>query len=611
MRQRFTWLMLVAGSVAIAPLLVAPPALAFTPVSELKDVPPDHWAYNAIKTLVEKYQIMEGFPDNTFKGTRYVSRFELAAALAKVMARVDEMVSAATGEAPQPSHLAPSVSPEDLRTIARLQQEFKDELTILKGRVDTQDQRLTTLEKRLRLGGSLEGFYRIHTVNPLVATRNVQELDNLRLATTLKLDANMAPDVAYRGQLTLFNSGVQSLANGHLSTEGGVPGSPYDVATPLYVRRSYLSWTPAWGGVQVGMMTFSDSLKVGSTLLNEFRAAPIWPAAESGYGFVGTPPLQPPGVARSGAAQLVLTPVNPLATLPEPAGRIHWNPGVNVAEDLLDPNSVWSVNTGSAPSAVVDATWGPVEVGGGVHYGSPGASSQLALSDLPRTFPLVADYYHGYALGKVGLDLGWLHWGVYGHADNAVLGQVTNTAAIQGKGWGSALDIGSDALGFSLGHAETTRRDYDPNAYYDETSGFLVSNSLFGTGVGLGIGVKVGNSPATGTASRKLSFMPYGWASTGAYVKLPGISILQSETIAAQTTGSDLLTSDFGSGLTAIVEMQIHPALPALMIEYDMGRFYGTSGTPSPSGNAGNDNQLIGGAASTHEQILVGTSLSF
>ena len=44
---------LVAGTFGFAP-----PAMAFTPVSELKDVAPDHWAYASIQSLIEKYALM-------------------------------------------------------------------------------------------------------------------------------------------------------------------------------------------------------------------------------------------------------------------------------------------------------------------------------------------------------------------------------------------------------------------------------------------------------------------------------------------------------------------------------------------------------------------------
>lgn len=586
-------------------LVAVPPASAYTPVSEMKDLSPDHWAYGAIKQLVEKYQIMEGFPDSTFRGSRTLSRYELAAALAKVMARVEEMLSAATGEPSAPARVQPSVTADDLRLIARLQQEFKDELTLLKARFDGMDNRLAAVEKRIRLGGSLEALYRSYMVQPL--KNQVTEQDNLRIATHLDLEANPSPDVAYRGEFAIFNQGVQSLANGHLATEGGIPtSSGYDVATPLYVRRSYFSWTPAGVGVHVGMMTFSDTLKVGSTLRNDFRTGPVWPNAEGGYGFVGTPPWQSPTTPGS-AGQLVLSPANPIGPMPAPPGRVHWNAGLNVAEDLLDPNSVWSINTGSSPAAVIDGMLGPVELGVGMNYGAPGTSGATALADLPRTYPLVADFGNGYALGKVGLDLGIVRMGLFGRADNASLGQLTDFSTRLGKGWAASFDLGDDSAGLSLGYADMTRRAYDTNNY-NEASAFLVSNNLVSTGIGAGLGVKLGNSPANDATSPLLGIMPYDWSSVGGYVRFSPFSLIPSLTFAAQLSGTTLATTDLGAGFSAIAEIQI-PSMPALFVEYDQGHFYGTGSAPT---SADADlNKFFGGTFATHEQLTLGTSAKF
>ncbi|MNL89294.1 hypothetical protein D3C87_2195190 [compost metagenome] len=69
------------------------------------------------------------------------------------------------------------------------------------------------------------------------------------------------------------------------------------------------------------------------------------------------------------------------------------------------------------------------------------------------------------------------------------------------------------------------------------------------------------------------------------------------------------MATDLGSGLSAIAEIQLSPGLPNLYLEYDMGRFYGTS--TSPSADPGVANQLIGGSFPTHEQIVLGTSVKF
>ena len=597
----------------------------FTPISEMTDVTPDHWAYPAIKALVEKYQIMEGFPDGTFRGAKYITRYEAAAALAKVMARVEDMVVAAGAGEPTESSATssgpvtrPLVSAEDLRTIARLQQEFKDELAAMSGRLDTFDQRLINLEKRLKLGGGLQVFYRIYT-------NAAYGLDTMRVATQLKLGADVAPELSYTGQLNLLNHGVHGFANGHLATDGGnysVAPYYYDAGTPLYVRKSYLSWTPPSVALHAGMLSYGDVLPVGSAISSGFGTAPVWPLGEGGYGFVGTPPVQ------NGALKLY-----DRISSPGRGGRAPYHPGVNVVQDLLDPDSARDLNTGSAGGAALLGTLGPVELGVGLHNGVSGASTGLALHELPATYPLISQLNDGYGLVKAGVDLGIFRASVVGRADNSALGTIAGSLRA-GKGAGGTIDLGNDAAGLSLGFAMMNRGRFDPN-YYHEASLALSSNSILGLGIGAGIASKVGLAPISGFANpnpslgemglrneagaaktQKIPGLPYNWTSTGLYIKFPGFSLVPSLTLAAQTSGWDILDSNFGSGLSAIAEIQPHPALPRIFLQYDMGKFSADPrhwnalfGSPAKA-DAANPNPA-GPSNITHEQFVFGTSVSF
>lgn len=595
LNQNVTTLALAATLlVGAAPMTAS--AQAFTPVSEFTDVGPNHWAYNAIKAMVEKYQIMEGFPDNTFRGDRPVNRYEMAALLSKVMSRVEEMIASATGEVPAPPRMQPNVSSEDLRTLARLQQEFRDELAVLKGRFDTFESRLSSLERRVRLGGSLQFLYRTYLAQP-GAQQNIQEFDNLRVQTNLTLASELAPNMAFRGAYSIFNNGVQNFQNGHQAVDGGLGSlTGADTATPLYVRQSYFSWTPGALGLYAGVMTFRDtSLKIGGTLPNAFRSATVWPQSQSGYGFVGTPPVEPT------AGGLSLVSFGPgLADTPQ--GRVAWNPGINVAQDLLDPNSVDPINSGSAPSVVLDSSLGPVDLGFGYNHGTPGASTVGTLGNLPDAFPIIAGPVgSGYSLLRLGADMGPARLGLYGRADNSALGRLTSREAT-GKGWGATLDLGSEALGLQIGWAEMTR-SYSLTGlpYFKEGTVALVTNNLFGS-LELGLATKFGNAGGLApTANPVVPRLGYNWTSTGGYVRFPGFSVFPSITLAAQQSGSDLGATNFGSGFSAIVGFQPNPALPVIAIEYDQGKFHG----------AGGDNSLFGGSPQTHDQLIVGTTVSF
>ncbi|MGB9587118.1 MAG: S-layer homology domain-containing protein [Armatimonadota bacterium] len=60
---------------------------------EFPDVPPDHWAYDAVQDLAEK-GIIQGYPDGLFQGKRAMTRYEFAEALSKAIPVIAEMVGA-------------------------------------------------------------------------------------------------------------------------------------------------------------------------------------------------------------------------------------------------------------------------------------------------------------------------------------------------------------------------------------------------------------------------------------------------------------------------------------------------------------------------------------
>jgi len=128
------------------------PAHAITSVDELTDVNQNHWAYDALRDLVEKYDVIEGYPDHTFRGERAATRWELAAALNALIKSVGRDLARLGAE---------KADKADLETLARLQDEFKNELAALQARTsaletrasaieaknEEQDQRLTLLER--------------------------------------------------------------------------------------------------------------------------------------------------------------------------------------------------------------------------------------------------------------------------------------------------------------------------------------------------------------------------------------------------------------------------------------------------------------------------------
>ena len=116
----------------------APDAIAqVTSVSQLSDVQPTDWAFQALQSLVERYGCIAGYPDGTYRGNRALTRYEFAAGLNACLDRVNELIAAATADL---------VRREDLATLQRLQEEFAAELATLRGRVDALETATAELE---------------------------------------------------------------------------------------------------------------------------------------------------------------------------------------------------------------------------------------------------------------------------------------------------------------------------------------------------------------------------------------------------------------------------------------------------------------------------------
>jgi len=108
-----------------------------TSVSQLSDVQPTDWAFQALQSLVERYGCIAGYPDGTYRGNRALTRYEFAAGLNACLDRVNELISTATTDL---------VTKEDLATLQKLQEEFGTELATIRGRVDNLEAATAELE---------------------------------------------------------------------------------------------------------------------------------------------------------------------------------------------------------------------------------------------------------------------------------------------------------------------------------------------------------------------------------------------------------------------------------------------------------------------------------
>jgi len=132
------------------------------------DVPKDHWAYEAIEKLVQN-GYMDGFADDTFRGRKVLTRYEIALTLAKILTKVEDVESSGG-----------VISPKDAEVIKSLATEFREELNTLGAKVNGLDQRVTELEKFKKNVEKLKwaGYYRVTNVAVWDRLTTVNDGDN-------------------------------------------------------------------------------------------------------------------------------------------------------------------------------------------------------------------------------------------------------------------------------------------------------------------------------------------------------------------------------------------------------------------------------------------------
>ncbi len=106
-----------------------------TNVKSLRDIAPTDWAYEALKSLVNRYGCIAGFPDQTFRGSQPLSRYEFAAGLNSCLNQIERLIASSE-----------NLASEDLATVQRLTQDFAEELRVLETSIDNLESRTALVE---------------------------------------------------------------------------------------------------------------------------------------------------------------------------------------------------------------------------------------------------------------------------------------------------------------------------------------------------------------------------------------------------------------------------------------------------------------------------------
>lgn len=113
----------------LAGLTVGMSSTAFAATADsFTDVPKDHWSYQALDYLA-KEGVIEGMGDSTFQGSRAMTRYEMAAIVAKAMQKND-------------------ISFGDKAVLDKLSAEYANELGTLKNQVNKNTNDINDLKNK-------------------------------------------------------------------------------------------------------------------------------------------------------------------------------------------------------------------------------------------------------------------------------------------------------------------------------------------------------------------------------------------------------------------------------------------------------------------------------
>ena len=134
-----------------------------TDVNQLQDVSPQHWAYEALRSLVEKYGCIST-SGGEFNGTRAMTRYEFAATFNACLSTIEGLIANSTDNLAQL---------EDLTVLDRLQKEFVVELQEISNRVDNVEKQVAFIDRNqfsttTTLNGTVD-FYLIKAFGNLKA----------------------------------------------------------------------------------------------------------------------------------------------------------------------------------------------------------------------------------------------------------------------------------------------------------------------------------------------------------------------------------------------------------------------------------------------------------
>jgi hypothetical protein len=266
-----------------------------TSITQLSDVKPTDWAYQALQSLVERYGCIAGYPDGTYKGQRAMTRFEFAAGMNACLDRISELIASSTADL---------ATKEDLATLQRLQEEFAAELAALRGRVNGLEARTSELEaNQFSTTTKLNGETIFSVGVPIIRSRQInQDNSRFRDQTIAGYRLRLNFDTSFTGE-DLLRARLQAQSFGNFSS---------------FRNNTGWQWAGSPGSGQVTLDKLFYTFPIGPVRINiggqnfgnsDFVTSTVSPFDDSGQGSLtyglGTPPQYNFIPAGSGAGAII------------------------------------------------------------------------------------------------------------------------------------------------------------------------------------------------------------------------------------------------------------------------------------------------------------------
>uniref|UniRef100_A0A832H1I3 Porin n=1 Tax=Oscillatoriales cyanobacterium SpSt-402 TaxID=2282168 RepID=A0A832H1I3_9CYAN len=243
-------------------------------VEELSDVQPTDWAYQALKSLVEKYGVISGYSDRTFRGNRALTRYEFAATLSNVMTKMEQLLL--TGKIAEIR--------EDFAILKRLQDSYDAILADVRDRITKLDSLSDRLERQ-----QFSTTTKLRGQTAFGLTDGSNAITTILTRVRLDLNTSFTGTDLLRTQLETGNNGGDAISNrqnrrgpnllgtnGILADGGGV--DYIEVPNPVQISKLYYTFQPIQNvnftiGARLNPRDFIDYNRFANDSLTNFNSS--------------------------------------------------------------------------------------------------------------------------------------------------------------------------------------------------------------------------------------------------------------------------------------------------------------------------------------------------